>query len=153
MKYIVYERNVCEIVEIKKNYIRGVDYYILRPLNDCSLKISVPVNSKLIRDVISKEKAFEIINNIKNIDIFEKEKLIENEYKKLLDTGDLNDLVKIIKTTFLRNKERIVNKKKISEKDDEYFNKAEMYLYTELGIALNMKNDDVKNYIINYLSK
>ena len=73
---------------------------------------------------------------------------MENEYKRLLDTRALNDLVKIIKTTYLRNKERIDNKKKISEKDDNYFNKAEDYLYTELSVALNMKKSEVKKYII-----
>ena len=76
---------------------------------------------------------------------------MENEYKRLLDTRDLNDLVKIIKTTYLRNKERIDNKKKISEKDDNYFNKAEDYLYTELSVALNMKKSEVKKYIIEKL--
>lgn len=151
MKYVVYERDVCEIVEVKEKYIKGMDYYILKPLNDRSLKISVPVKSNLIRDIISKEKAFEIIDNIKNVEILENEKLIENEYKKLLDTGDLNDLVKIIKTTYLRNKERIDNKKKISEKDEIYFNKAETYLYTEIGIVLNMTKENVKEFIINYL--
>lgn len=151
MKYIVYERAVCAIIELKEKYINDIDYYILKPLNDETLKISVPVNSNQIRNVISKEKALEIINNMKNIEIIENEKLIENEYKKLLDTGDLNDLVKIIKTTYLRNKERLDNKKKISEKDEMYFNKAENYLYTEFSLALNMTKEEVKEYIINYL--
>lgn len=151
MKYIVCERSVCAIIELKEKYINGIDYYILKPLDDETLKISVPINSNQIRKVISKEKALEIINNMKNVEIIENEKLIENEYKKLLDTGDLNDLVKIIKTTYLRNKERIDNKKKISEKDEMYFNKAENYLYTEFSLALNMTKEEVKEYIINYL--
>lgn len=153
MKYIVYERDVCLIVCLKENYIRDVDYYILRPLSDKSLKISVPVNSKLLRSVISYDDALKLIDNIKDIDILDSDRLTYNDYKKLLDSGDLNDLVKIIKTTYLRNKERIDNKKKISAIDDEFFNKAESYLYTELGISLNMNFDDVREYIIDYLSK
>lgn len=153
MKFIVYERNVCEIICIKKNYMRGFDYYFLRPLSDSSLKICVPVNSKYLRDVISYDDALKLIDNMKSINVIENEKIMENEYKRLLDTGDLYDLVKIIKTTFLRNKDRIDNKKRISEKDDLYFNKAEFLLYSELGIALNMSYDEVKEYIINYLAK
>ena len=151
MKYIIYERDVCIIEEVMKKYIKGIDYFILRPLNDKTLKISVPVTSKMLRNVISFDEANELINNMKNIDVLKDEKQMENEYKRLLDTRDLNDLVKIIKTTYLRNKERIDNKKKISEKDDNYFNKAEDYLYTELSVALNMKKSEVKKYIIKKL--
>ena len=151
MKYIVYERDVCLIEEVKGNYIKGVDYYVLRPLNDKTLKISVPVNSKLLRNLISLDDANKLINNMKSIEVIEDNKQIENEYKRLLDTGDLSDLVKIIKTTYLRNKERIINKKKISEKDDNYFNKAEDYLYTELGIVFNMSKENIKEYIIEKL--
>ena len=151
MKYIIYERDVCIIEEVRKKYIKGIDYFILRPLNDKTLKISVPVTSKRLRNVISFDEANELINNMKNIDVLKDEKQMENEYKRLLDTRDLNDLVKIIKTTYLRNKERIDNKKKISEKDDNYFNKAEDYLYTELSVALNMKKSEVKKYIIEKL--
>lgn len=151
MKYIIYERDVCIIEEVRKKYNKGIDYFILRPLNDKTLKISVPVTSKMLRNVISFDEANELINNMKNIDVLKDEKQMENEYKRLLDTRDLNDLVKIIKTTYLRNKERIDNKKKISEKDDNYFNKAEDYLYTELSVALNMKKSEVKKYIIEKL--
>lgn len=151
MKYIIYERDVCIIEEVMKKYIKGIDYFILRPLNDKTLKISVPVTSKMLRNVISFDEANELINNMKNIDVLKDEKQMENEYKRLLDTRDLNDLVKIIKTTYLRNKERIDNKKKISEKDDNYFNKAEDYLYTELSVALNMKKSELKKYIIEKL--
>ncbi len=151
MKYIIYERDVCIIEKVMKKYIKGIDYFILRPLNDKTLKISVPVTSKMLRNVISFDEANELINNMKNIDVLKDEKQMENEYKRLLDTRDLNDLVKIVKTTYLRNKERIDNKKKISEKDDNYFNKAEDYLYTELSVTLNMKKSEVKKYIIEKL--
>ena len=151
MKYIIYERDVCIIEEVRKKYIKEIDYFVLRPLNDKTLKISVPVTSKMLRNVISFDEANELINNMKNIDVLKDEKQMENEYKRLLDTRDLNDLEKIIKTTYLRNKERIDNKKKISEKDDNYFNKAEDYLYTELSVALNMKKSEVKKYIIEKL--
>ena len=48
----------------------------------------------------------------------------------------------------MRNNERINNKKKISEKDDNYFNLSEKYLYSEFAIALGISYDDVKDYVI-----
>lgn len=48
------------------------------------------------------------------------DKLLENEYKKLLHDGGYVVLAKIIKTAYLRNEERFNNKRKISEKDDNF---------------------------------
>lgn len=119
------------------------------PVMDESLKIEVPVNSDFIRNVIDKNTANEIIDNIVNIDVINiNDKLIESEYKRLLHDGGYEGLIKIIKTTYLRNNERINNKKKISEKDDNYFNLSEKYLYSEFAIALGISYDDVKDYVI-----
>lgn len=148
--FVVYKRDVCEIVEIKEAYFKGLDYFVLLPLNDKTLKIQVPTNNKLLRDVISKEKVEEIINNIPNIELIKTDnKLIENEYKRLLNSDKYEDLIKIIKTTYLRNKEREDSKKKISDKDKFYFEKAEKLLYSEFSIALNMTYDETKEYVAN----
>ena len=90
------------------------------------------------------------ICNIPNIDTLEviNEKNIENEYKKCLDEFSHKNLIKIIKTTYLRNKSRIDSKKKISDKDDMYFKMAEKLLYTEFSLALNMSYDDTKYYVV-----
>lgn len=81
------------------------------------------------------------------------EKQIEQEYKELMKSGTHEDLVKIIKTSYLRNQIRILNNKRISEIDDEYFRRAEKYLYEEIGIVLNLSFENTKEYIINKLKK
>lgn len=147
--YVVYKREVCKICAYKKKFIGDKDYYSLIPVMDKSLKIEVPVNSDFIRSIIDKNTANEIIDNIVNIDVINiNDKLIESEYKRLLHDGGYEGLIKIIKTTYLRNNERINNKKKISEKDDNYFNLSEKYLYSEFAIALGISYDDVKDYVI-----
>lgn len=78
--------------------------------------------------------------------------MIENEYKILLQNGTHEDLIKIIKTTYLRNKNRLNQNKKISETDDKYFKLAERYLYSEFSIILNMNLEETKEFIINKLS-
>lgn len=144
-QFVVYKRDVCKIRE-KKN-INNIFYYVLNPIDDNSLTITVP-HSKLIRTIISKEESDKLISSISNIDIVKiHDKLIENEYKNLLNSGNLEDLVKIIKTTYLRNKARLDNHKKIGEKDDNYFKKAERLLYNEISISLGLSYDETKNYI------
>ena len=56
-------------------------------------------------------------------------------------------------TTYLRNKERIESKRKVSDKDDYYFSLAERYLYNELSIALDKTYEETKKYIIEQLEK
>lgn len=150
--HVVYKRNVCVIKDIKLNKFTNKECYILIPIDDDSLKITIPVElgDCEIRNIISKEEVESIISNIPNIDTLEviNEKNIENEYKKCLDEFSHENLIKIIKTTYLRNKSRIDAKKKISDKDDMYFKMAEKLLYTEFSLALNMNYDDTKEYVV-----
>lgn len=148
--YVVYKRDVCKVIDYKEKHIRNIDYYLLRPIYDETLKIDVPVNSSFLRRIISKDKASAIIDDIPNIEVIDvNDKLMESEYRRILKEDDLYGLIKIIKTTYLRNKDRIDNKRKISEKDDSYFKLAEKYLYGELAVAFEMSYDDMKDYIIN----
>lgn len=150
--YIIYRNEVCKIKEIKTNKINNKDYYVLVPLNDESLIIDTPVDNKLgkIRKIISKEEVENIIKEIPNIDTIEcpNDKMYEIEYKRLLEEGSHESLIKIIKTTYLRNKNRIDSKRKISDKDDKYFKKSEELLYSEFSVSLNISYDEAKNYVI-----
>lgn len=147
--YVVYKKEVCRILDYREKLIGEKDYYSLIPVMDTSLKIDVPVDSGFIRSVIDADTVNGIIDNIVNISPIESDdRMIENIYKDLLHEGSYESLIRIIKTTYLRNNERINNKRKISEKDNNYFNLAEKYLYSEFAIALGMDYDGVKSYII-----
>ncbi|MDO5569160.1 MAG: CarD family transcriptional regulator [bacterium] len=149
--FVVYHRNVCIINSIKEIDNRG-KYYVIKPIDDDSLTISVPIDNKFIRPIISQQQVEELINEIINIDVIDNtnEKMIEGEYKQLLsDINNHKNLIKIIKTTYLRNEYRILNKKKVSEKDNEYFKIAEKLLYNELSVVLQMSYEDTKKYVIN----
>lgn len=149
--YVVYKREVCEVISIKEKKFMDMDYYVLVPISDNTLKIDVPVNNKMgyLRPLITKKEVEDIIKIIPNIKpIISTDRLIENEYRNLLNTNKHEDLIKIIKTTYLRNKERLDNNKKIGGKDDEYFKQAEKYLYSEFSIVLGMSYDETKKYVI-----
>ena len=106
------------------------------------MDINIPyLNGELLLKEIRKESSIPILENIDD-------KYIEKTYKELLYSGSLEDLITIIKTTYLRNDERIRTNKKVSYKDKTYFEKAEDYLYNELSVTLSMSFDDTKEYII-----
>ena len=144
--YVVYMHETCKILEVKN--IKDKKYYVLEPINDNSLKISIPCDNKNIKSIISREKIDNLISNIPNIlEIDEANKNLDSKYKELLNNNSYEDLVRIIKTTYLRNMNRLNNKKKISDKDEYYFWLAEKYLYSEMSITLNMTIEEVREYI------
>lgn len=146
--YLVYRKEVCKVTEIKE-YKNDFLYYVITPINDTSLRIEVPTDSSVIRPLISKIEIPKIIEEIPNIkEIAENDRLLENKYKELLKSGTYNDLITIIKTTYLRNETRDKEKKKRSEKDTTYFNLAEKYLYTEFSVVLGKSYEDTKKYVI-----
>ncbi len=152
-EYVIYKRDLCQIKGIvEKN---NKKYYKLCPKEDETLTISVPIERKQnnLRYPISAKEAEELIKKIKDIEVINSnEKTLEQDYKELMKTNKHEDLIKIIKTTYLRNEKRRLQGKKETDKDVSYFKKAEDYLYNELSISLNMSYEECKKYIISKLS-
>lgn len=147
-EYVVYKRDLCRIKDIKEKYHNNIDYYILESANDNSLTISIPSTTKDIRNLITKDKLEKLIQRIPQIPVVETDnRMIENIYKDLLNSNSYDDLIKIIKTAYLRNKLRVDNHKKVGEKDNYYFEKAEKILYSEFSIVLGMDYNEIKEYI------
>ena len=149
--YLFYGKDVCQVKDIEIKKYNNQDYYLLVPIKDSTLKLEVPVEDKQnkIRDLIKKEDLKRLIEKIPDIETIDvDEKFLESEYKRLLSTGNEEDLVKVIKTTYLRNKERIENKKRRAEIDSIYFKEAETALYAEVCALLNMSLQEAKEYVI-----
>ncbi|MCI6266097.1 MAG: CarD family transcriptional regulator [Erysipelotrichaceae bacterium] len=150
-EYIIYKRDLCKIQAIEKNPLTKEDYYKLSPMTDETLSIKVPANNKFhnLRYPISKKEAEDLIQKIPEISPLKtNDKLLESEYRNLMKTNQHEDLIKIIKTTYLRSEDRKNQGKKVSEKDQLFFKQAETYLYTELAYSLKMSFEECKKHII-----
>ncbi len=150
--YVIYLKDVCKIFDIKEKYMNDTDYYILVPINDESLKLSVPVTNETLKNLPSLNEVNAMLDNICNISVLtEENKQLEDEYKKLISNGSYEDLIKVMKTAYLRNKKRLDNKRSISSKDKNYMEMAEKHLIPELAIVLDMSIDETEKYVINKL--
>lgn len=145
--YVVYKREVCEITDIKVKYIKDKDYYCMRSIRDKTLGVSVPTDSNLIRNILSKEEALNIINYIDNIDYNYNEDRFDNECKELMKTDKIEDLIKIIKMSHKRCEDRINQGKKVGDRDNDFIKKCEDIFYIEMSLALSMSYDDVVEFI------
>lgn len=151
--YLIYKREVCIVKDLTK--INNQDYYILENKNDPSLKISLPTKEEkaflrplsTFREIA---KALDNINNIKTLDLNERN--LEEQYKSLLQGNTLEDLIIIIKTTYLRNEMRKSNKKHLSDKDTFYKELAENYLFNEVAYSMQISYDNAKELVLNKLT-
>jgi CarD family transcriptional regulator len=152
--YCLYNYNVCKVKEIVD--INGKDYYVLVPVIDESLTVKAPITQENvnIRPLLSKKEVDNLIKRLRDIELITlRDQELVPEYKRLLNSPNREDLVKIIKTTYIRNQKRKDNGKKIGERDDIYFNLAEKSLYSELAVVLNKSFDEVKEIVVKELEK
>lgn len=159
--YVIYGTNgVCQIEAVGRIDSSIMDnkrvYYTLVPFYTQSGKIYVPADSDkvTIRKILSKEEAISFVDEIKNIEALwvPDEKTREYTYKEAFRKHDCYEYVRMIKTIYFRQEERIAEKKKLTATDERYFRMAEDQLYGELAISLSMKKEDVKEYIFTRMS-
>lgn len=148
-EYVVYKRDVCVVKDIMENYYKDKDYYYLLPVNDKKLKVMLPTdNMSGLRPLMSREDIKALIHRIPGIETLKvRQRYLENDYKALMDGDQPDDLVKIIKTAYVRNMARIKNKKKLTASDEHYFEVAEKCLYTEIGVVLSMNFEETKAFV------
>lgn len=155
--YIIYGSiGVCKVADIGPIDIRELsknkDYYTLVPVYSNGSKVFTPTdnNKVVMRPIIQKEDAMRLIDRIDEIETIwvDDEKRREQIYKEALKKCDCMECIKIIKTLYQRKQSRIAAGKKATSSDTKYFEIAEDSLYGELAISLQMKKDEVQQYIV-----
>ncbi len=154
-EYVVYGvKGVCRIEEITHLDMPGADkdrlYYVLTPMAEGG-KIYAPTDNQKIamRRVITREEANRLISEIPEIELLwvPDDKQREAKYKEALHTGDYRAWVSIVKTLYLRGKERSAQGKKITALDERYMRTAANELYSELSLTLEIPKDEMEDYI------
>ena len=155
-EYIVCDHNgVCQVLavtempELKKDVL----YYQLEPVYSRGSRIFVPVDSnKLVRRrVFTEEEVETLLKEIPSIETIwiSNEKKREEQYREVARKYDCREWVKIIKTIYLRKRNRRMEGKKITYIDEKYMKLAEENLYGEISIPLKISPDRVERFIRN----
>ncbi len=155
-EYIVYGMSgVCRVEEIGPMNMSGIDsdkiYYTLLPLYTRGSRVFTPVDNQkvVMRPVISKQEACELIDNMKEIEQIEvaDDKHRELAYKEAVKSCDCKELIRIINTARKRKEERLAQGKKMSACDERYLKQAQDNLYGEFAISLKMEKGEVEDFI------
>ena len=102
-----------------------------------------------MRAVMKKDEAMELIDSMKDMELLEikDEKKRDEVFKEALRTYDCKELVKIIKTLYVRQEQKLAEGKKNTAGDEKFFHIAEERLYGELAISLGLEKKDVKEFV------
>ena len=148
-------KGVCEVTDISKIAISGASkdrlYYVLRPAQDKEGRIFTPVDGQKteMRRILNRKEAAELIDSIPSIGNLwvADERQRELNYKQAVNSCDCREWIKIIKTLWLRNQQRLSQGKKITAMDRKYFKMAEDNLYGELSVSLEIPKEKMEEYI------
>lgn len=150
---VIYRKEVFRIVEKKKEPGNKEIFYTLVPYYEQEglvTRLKVPASNKMgyLRKLSTPAEIEDLIRRMPEIKVIEgTTRMIENDYKLKIKNASLDDLVSIIKTTWLRNKEREDQHKKQGAVDNSYFKQAEKYLYSEIAAVLGITIDEAKEYV------
>lgn len=149
---IVYGKHgVCKVVARGKLDMPMIDkskeYYTLLPCKEKAAVVYAPVenNKTIMRYVLTPEAVNNLLKEVPALEEIrvENERERENCYKETLSSCDCRELIRILKTLYLRKQSRLENGKKITAVDERYFHLAEEQLYGELSFVLGKTKDEI----------
>jgi len=129
----------------------GKQYYTLSPIFG-SGTIYASVDTKVfMRPILSREQAEELIVEIPNIpeEAFAGKdmKALSGKYKSFLDTHQCEDLVRLIKTVYQKERVLVGKGKKLAKTEQEFGKLAKELLQKEFSVALGLPYEEVEDYI------
>lgn len=153
--YIMYGlTGVCQVVDItKESFIDNLqkEYYVLKYIYDNDTIIKIPTDNEKIsmRKLLSKEDIATLINSMPNSETIwiDNDRKRNEEFKSILKTGDIENLVKLIRSIYLDKEYKQSIGKKLYKIDDEIMQTAERLLNEEFATILNISPDEVSTYI------
>lgn len=155
-EYIVYGcKGIHKIIEITKLDFDGINndkpYYMMQPCKKPEALVYAPVGTLKVnmRPIMSKDEAHDFIDHFTDIEVLNirSNKHREEAFKECIKSCDPEELMRVIKTIYLRRDRREKQGKKLTLTDIHYLKQAENILFVELALTLDKDEDDLPEYI------
>jgi CarD family transcriptional regulator len=140
---------ICQIDEVcEKTYLDVTkNYYVLHPLNNNRLKISTPVDNDkvMMLEIMDKERAEAILESFKlpGIEWIENNKERNKVYSDIVNSGNREEISKILSTLKRKNQEAIDDKVKFVDQDKVLLTSVQNILFSELAYSLDVSTDSI----------
>lgn len=147
---IIYSTHgVCRIDDIcERSYRdRTREYYILHPLDDPNLTISVPVDNEqvVMLDIMGKEEARNLLKSFEapGIEWIDDAKQRNKKYSSLINSGDRDKIIQIANTLMRKQKESKINKERMYDQDQKMLEHIQRIMFQELAASLETTVDKI----------
>ena len=151
---------ICKITAIEKHDFTGEEreYYILRHTNSEKNVFYVPVDNETalnnIHYVCSRSEVDELIShmNSENVIWIDNDIKRKEEYSRIIRNADKHEMIRLIKTLYLRRKKLSQEGRKLRSSDEKYLDLAENMLFEEFADALDIDRSEVVEYIEKHIA-
>ena len=157
---IIYSvHGLCQIDDICEKTYSDVtrNYYVLHPLSQANLTISVPVdNDKVIMlKTMNREQAEEILQsfNKPGIPWVEDVKKRKLQYNNIVKTGDRREIAKIANSLMRKSFEYSLDKKRMYDQDRRLLSTIQDLLFKELANSLDTSFEDISAQVDEMIQK
>jgi CarD family transcriptional regulator len=157
---IIYSvHGLCQIDDICEKTYSDVtrNYYVLHPLSQANLTISVPVdNDKVIMlKTTNREQAEEILQsfNKPGIPWVEDVKKRKLQYNNIVKTGDRRKIAKIANSLMRKSFEYSLDKKRMYDQDRRLLSTIQDLLFKELANSLDTSFEDISAQVDEMIQK
>jgi CarD family transcriptional regulator len=157
---IIYSvHGLCQIDDICEKTYSDVtrNYYVLHPLSQTNLTISVPVDSDkvIMLETMNREQAEEILQSFNEpgvtwVEDVKKRKL---HYNNIVKTGDRREIAKIANSLMRKNLEYSLDKKRMYDQDRRLLSTIQDLLFKELANSLDRSFEDISAQIDELIQK
>jgi CarD family transcriptional regulator len=134
------------------------EYYVIKSIeknNSSTFMVAVDNYKVPMREIMTREEIDLLINKIPDIEtsFISDVRLRNKNQKELLRSGNSEELVKLIKSVYIRKDQADIQSKKISAADNDAFISAKKLLHDEIAFTLGITANEVPEYINNMIGK
>ncbi|OZU89658.1 CarD family transcriptional regulator [Virgibacillus indicus] len=147
---IIYSTHgLCEVVDICDKEFKNVSrtYYVMHPVDDPELTISIPIDigNKNMQAIMEKKEAEGLLQSFQTpgIEWIDDSRERIKKYTSLVNTGDRTDITKVISTLMRKKQEIRENQKKMSVQDQKLLDQTQNIMFHELAASLNTSYDKI----------
>lgn len=136
-------QGICRVIDITEKTFSDITkkYYVLQPLNDPKLVISIPLISdkSVLSDVVTADQAEVILASFKQPadEWIEKNLHRSQTFTAIIRKGDRLELSQMINTLIRKKHDLELNDKKFNVQDTKFLQNLQSMLFVELAISLS----------------
>jgi CarD family transcriptional regulator len=152
---------ICHVTGVTTRRVSGspVEYYVLKPVSPENSTIYVPIaNEALVarmQRLLSLDETMELIRDIPGEEPFwiEDDLKLRAAYGRIIQGGDRREILRIIKTLYLRGEQLKQAHRKMHSADERLMKEAQKRLYDEFAHVLRIEPGQVLPFIFRMIGE